>query len=149
MHTARRAPIASKRDDDETLTTEGSEMTVLVLHAGDRYGADSAEAIAAGLGHRGIAAEAASAEDIDAIEPYEAVVVGVPYGHRLRAIEELIRAHAPGLRERPLWVLCQGPPPRLGADSGLPVHAVHPPQGEFDEWLNAFAAALSRETPTC
>ena len=94
-------------------------MPVLVAYA-SKHGATTeiAEAIAAGLNRREVEAEALSAEAVEAIDRYDAVVLGsaVYTGHWLKPIKELVEAQSAALRERPVWLFSSGP---LGAPEEL------------------------------
>src|SRR5215211_1760647 len=119
-------------------------MTVLVVHAGEQSGAGMAGVIAAGLEARGISAEAVPVEGVAGHRRYDALVIGAPYGHLLPPIKQAIAANCSTVDPRPVWVLCPGQPMDLpGAESGT-VHAVHPPQGDFSDWLDAFAGEIAR-----
>jgi menaquinone-dependent protoporphyrinogen oxidase len=87
-------------------------MRVLVT-AASRHGAthEIAEAIAAGLGRRGIGAEARPAEETEAIDGYDAVVIGsgVYMGHWLQSARDLVELHAAALTGRPVWLFSSGP----------------------------------------
>ena len=101
-------------------------MRVLVT-AASRHGAtlEIAEAIAAGLGRRGVNAEARRAEEVEAVDGYDAVVVGsgVYVGHWLEAARDLVQEHAVTLAAKPVWLFSCGPlgPPEALKPEGDPV----------------------------
>lgn len=124
-------------------------MSVLVAYAD--AAAEMAKAMAKGLVRRGIDAVAVSADAVETIEPYDAVVlVGEGYAGRWsKPIKKLLEAQTSALSELPVWCLGSGftelDKEKLGfAERGV-VRAVHPPQGDFCDWLDAFSAQIARE----
>ena len=101
-------------------------MRVLVT-AASRHGAtyEIAEAIAAGLGQRGVGAEARPAEGIEAIDGYDAGVIGsaVYVGRWLEPARDLVDAQAAALAGLPVWLFSSGPlgPPDSLKPEGDPV----------------------------
>ena len=95
--------------------------------AASRHGAtfEIAEAIAAGLGRRAIDAEARPAEGIEAIDGYDAMVIGsgVYMGRWLESARDLVQANAAALTGRPVWLFSSGPlgPPDVLKPEGDPV----------------------------
>ena len=91
-------------------------MSVLVAYA-TRHGATEgiAEHIASRLRSAGVPAQARHVEDVDDIEPYDAVVMGSAayMFHWLRDATAFARKHAQALQARPVWLFSSGP---LGAD---------------------------------
>jgi menaquinone-dependent protoporphyrinogen oxidase len=87
-------------------------MKVLVT-AASRYGATYgiAEAIREELGEAGHVVTVVPAEEAPEVEGHDAVVVGsgVYAGHWLEPAKEFVTAHAPQLRERPVWLFSSGP----------------------------------------
>lgn len=98
-------------------------MRVLVS-AASRHGAthEIAEAIASGLGRRGVAAEARAAEEDPALDGYDAYVIGsaVYVGRWLEPARELVDGLAGGA---PVWLFSSGPlgPPDALKPEGDPV----------------------------
>jgi menaquinone-dependent protoporphyrinogen oxidase len=98
-------------------------MRVLVT-AASRHGAthEIADAIAAGLERRGIAAEARPAEDQPALEGYDAYVIGsaVYIGHWLEPARDRVEDVPAGT---PVWLFSSGPlgPPDALKPEGDPV----------------------------
>jgi len=89
-----------------------SPPTVLVT-AATKHGAtlEIAEAIAAGLVRRGIAAQAKDAAVAPDLDGFDAVVIGsaVYAGHWLAPARELVDRHFPDAGERPVWLFSSGP----------------------------------------
>lgn len=87
-------------------------MRVLVA-AASRHGAthEIAAAIAAGLVRRGVEAQACPVEELDALDGYDAYVIGsaVYVGRWLDGARDLVEAHADALSERPVWLFSSGP----------------------------------------
>jgi menaquinone-dependent protoporphyrinogen oxidase len=98
---------------------------MILVAAASRHGAtlEIAEAIAAELRREGLEAEAVPAEEVDAVDGYDAIVLGsaVYFGHWLDPARELIEAHAAALSSRPVWLFSSGP-------LGPPEHLV--PEGD-------------------
>jgi len=93
-------------------------MKVLVA-VGSKYGAtrEIAQAIAEVLSDAGHEAECFDAKDVEAVEPYEAFVIGSALygGFWRRDASELVHNHADALRTKPCWLFSSGPvglPPR-------------------------------------
>jgi menaquinone-dependent protoporphyrinogen oxidase len=87
-------------------------MTVLVT-AASRHGAtrEIAEAIARELAGEGLDVELLRAEDVSAVDGYEAVVLGsaVYMGSWLEPATRIVDEHAAALAERPTWLFSSGP----------------------------------------
>jgi menaquinone-dependent protoporphyrinogen oxidase len=101
-------------------------MRVLVT-AASRHGAtqEIAEAIAAGLVRRGVAAEARPAEEVEALDGYDAFVIGsaVYVGRWLEPARALVERNPALLAGRPVWLFSSGPlgPPDALKPEGDPV----------------------------
>lgn len=101
-------------------------MRVLVT-AASRHGAthEIAEAIARGLASRGVDADATPAEELAALDGYDAFVIGsaVYVGRWLDAARELVEEHRGTLRRSPVWLFSSGPlgPPEALKPEGDPV----------------------------
>lgn len=91
-------------------------MTVLVAYA-TRHGATAgiADRIAARLTERGAAAESRPVDQVDSLEPYQAVVLGAAAYmlHWHKDAVHFAHRHADELAGRPLWLFSSGP---LGTD---------------------------------
>ena len=89
-----------------------SSPTVLVS-AATKHGAtlEIAEAIAAGLARRGVSAQAKDAATVQALDDFDAVVIGsaVYAGRWLAPARELVDRHFPGDGARPVWLFSSGP----------------------------------------
>ncbi|GAB3108376.1 flavodoxin domain-containing protein [Streptomyces calidiresistens] len=87
-------------------------MTVLVT-AASRHGTTEAIAreIAEVLAEHGVEAVVRSPGEVEAVDPYEAVVLGsaVYAGHWLSPAGELVERCGPALAERPVWLFSSGP----------------------------------------
>jgi menaquinone-dependent protoporphyrinogen oxidase len=85
---------------------------VLVAFA-SKHGAtrEIAEAIAEGLGRRGLRARAAPVDEVTAVDAFDAVVLGsaVYYGHWLEPARTLAEGAAAALAARPVWLFSSGP----------------------------------------
>ncbi len=93
-------------------------MTTLVT-AASRHGAthEIADAIGRTLAERGLDVRVVRAEDVDAVEGYDAVVIGsgVYAGHWLEPARRLVEEHRDELSRVPTWLFSSGPigePPR-------------------------------------
>ena len=101
-------------------------MRIPVIYA-SKHGATAeiAEAIAEGLSRRGVEAAAISAEAVEAVDGYDAVVLGsaVYTGHWLKPARELADAQAGALAGKPVWLFSSGPlgPPEELQPEGDPV----------------------------
>jgi menaquinone-dependent protoporphyrinogen oxidase len=102
-------------------------MNVLVAIA-TRHGAtmEIGRAIETTLREAGLETRLARVEDVQALEPSEAVVIGsgVYLGHWLRPARDFVRRHGPALRERAVWLFSSGPvgdPPTPAQDAPEPV----------------------------
>jgi len=87
-------------------------MTVLVTVATKHQSTlEIGQAIGRALAERGIPADVVPAEEIDAVTPYEAVIIGsgVYAGNWLAPARDLIARCAMQLRERPVWLFSSGP----------------------------------------
>jgi menaquinone-dependent protoporphyrinogen oxidase len=87
--------------------------TKVLVTAASRHGATLgiAETIARGLQQRGLDARSARAEEVQAVDGNDAIVLGsaVYYGHWLEAANKLAEDHAAALAERPVWLFSSGP----------------------------------------
>ena len=101
----------------------------VLVTAASRHGAthEIAEAIAAGLGRRGVETDARHAEELAGIDGYDAYVIGsaVYVGRWLAAARDLVEANAETLAARPVWMFSSGPlgPPEALKPEGDPVDA--------------------------
>jgi menaquinone-dependent protoporphyrinogen oxidase len=99
----------------------------VLVTAASRHGAtyEIAEAIAAGLGQRGVDAEARRAEEITAVDGYDAAVIGsaVYVGRWLEPARDLVDTQATALADLPVWLFSSGPlgPPDALKPEGDPV----------------------------
>ena len=87
-------------------------MTVLVAYASKRGStAEIAETIAATLRRSGLVVGLEPAEEVDSLEPYDAVVLGsAVYMKRWRGdARHFLRKHRKALRQLPFWVFSSGP----------------------------------------
>ena len=87
-------------------------MTVLVAYASKRGStAEIAETIAATLRREGLGVCLERAEDIQSLDPYDAVVLGsAVYMKRWRGdARHFLKKHRKALRQMPLWVFSSGP----------------------------------------
>ena len=85
---------------------------VLVAYAREHGAAAAlAEAVAATLRDRGLAVDLRPAREVDAVEPYRAVVLGsaVYMGRWRREAVALLRRHRRALADRDLWLFSSGP----------------------------------------
>lgn len=91
-------------------------MRVLVAYA-TRHGATAgiAERVAATLSAAGLSAECRPVEDVEDVEPYDAVVLGgaAYMFHWLKPAVKFSRRHRKALAARPVWLFSSGP---LGTD---------------------------------
>jgi menaquinone-dependent protoporphyrinogen oxidase len=119
-------------------------MSVLIVVA-SKHGATRgiAEAIRAGLEQRGIGAEVRAPEEVEALDGYDAVVVGsaVYVGHWMKSARRFVAQHEDALRERPVWLFSSGP---LGADDPQPHEEPEPPQVPGARGHFVFAGKLDR-----
>lgn len=106
-------------------------MTVLVAYSSKRGStAEIAETVAATLRREGLGVCLESAEQVDSLEPYDAVVLGsAVYMKKWRGdAKHFLKKHRKALRQVPFWVFSSGPvgdpakddpewiePPRLAA----------------------------------
>ncbi|HEX2754952.1 MAG TPA: flavodoxin domain-containing protein [Candidatus Limnocylindrales bacterium] len=87
-------------------------MTVLVTVASRHQATlEIGQAIGRALAASGIPTDVVPAEEIDAVTPYEAVIIGsgVYAGNWLAPARDLIARCAMQLRERPVWLFSSGP----------------------------------------
>jgi menaquinone-dependent protoporphyrinogen oxidase len=102
-------------------------MKVLVVAASRHRGTrEIADAIATGLTRRGLEAEAASVEQVTALDGYDAVVLGsaVYMGRWLAEARRFAQIHTSALSTMPVWLFSSGPvgpadhriPPGTAAD---------------------------------
>ncbi len=97
-------------------------MKVLVASA-SRYGStdEIGQAIGDVLAEAGHDVDVCPAETVDAVDPYDAVVIGsgIYAGHWIRHAKDLVRDHADALRDRQVWLFSSGPigdPPKPDED---------------------------------
>jgi len=87
-------------------------MTILVAYASKRGStAEIAETIAATLRREGLSVCLERAEDVQSLEPYDAVVLGsAVYMKRWRGdARHFLKRHRKALRQMPFWVFSSGP----------------------------------------
>jgi len=87
-------------------------MTVLVAYASKRGStAEIAETVAATLRREGLGVCLVRAEDVQSLEPYDAVVLGsAVYMKRWRGdARHFLKSHRKALRQMPFWVFSSGP----------------------------------------
>jgi menaquinone-dependent protoporphyrinogen oxidase len=87
-------------------------MTVLITYASKRGStAEIAETVAATLRREGLGVCLERVEDVENLEPYEAVVVGsAVYMKRWRGdARHFLKKHRKALRQMPFWVFSSGP----------------------------------------
>lgn len=87
-------------------------MTALVAYASKRGStAEIAETVAATLRRAGLEVDLKSAEEVQGLEPYGAVVLGsAVYMKRWRGdARHFLKQHRKALRQMPLWVFSSGP----------------------------------------
>ncbi len=87
-------------------------MTILVAYSSKRGStAEIAETIAATLRREGLGVCLERAEDVQSLDPYDAVVLGsAVYMKRWRGdARHFLKKHRKGLRQLPLWVFSSGP----------------------------------------
>jgi menaquinone-dependent protoporphyrinogen oxidase len=87
-------------------------MTVLVAYASKRGStAEIAETIAATLRREGLGVCLKRAEDVQSLEPYDAVVLGsAVYMKRWRGdARHFLKKHRKALKQMPFWVFSSGP----------------------------------------
>jgi len=87
-------------------------MTILVAYASKRGStAEIAETIAATLRREGLSVCLERAEDVQSLEPYDAVVLGsAVYMKRWRGdARHFLKKHRKALRQMPFWVFSSGP----------------------------------------
>lgn len=126
-----------------------SSMTVLVS-AATKHGAtlEIAEAIAAGLERRGVAAQAHDAASVQSLDGYGALVLGsgVYAGHWLAPARDLVERGFPGAAGRPVWLFSSGP---LGSPDpkpeGDPVDVAALLEATSARAHRVFAGRLERE----
>lgn len=97
-------------------------MRILVT-AASKYGSTNeiAQAIADTLAARGLEAEVRPPQDVEAVEDYDAVVLGsaVYIGHWQQTARELVNRSGDALAVRPVWLFSSGPigdPPKPTED---------------------------------
>jgi menaquinone-dependent protoporphyrinogen oxidase len=87
-------------------------VTVLVA-AASRHGAteEIAARIGGDLAECGLRGEVKKLGDVEAVEPYEAVVLGsaIYMGNWLKEAREFLDQHADELSQRPTWLFASGP----------------------------------------
>jgi menaquinone-dependent protoporphyrinogen oxidase len=87
-------------------------MTVLVAYASKRGStAEIAETVAATLRREGLSVCLERAEDVESLDPYDAVVIGsAVYMKRWRGdARHILKKHRKALRQMPSWVFSSGP----------------------------------------
>lgn len=87
-------------------------MTVLVAYASKRGSTtEIAETVAATLRRSGLEVTLRSVEEVDDVDPYEAIVVGsAVYMKRWRGdARHFLKKHRKTLRKMPFWVFSSGP----------------------------------------
>ena len=87
-------------------------MTVLVAYASKRGStAEIAETIAATLRREGLGVCLERCEDIETLDPYDAIVLGsAVYMKRWRGdARHFLKKHRKALRQKPFWVFSSGP----------------------------------------
>lgn len=87
-------------------------MTVLVAYASKRGStAEIAETIAATLRREGLGVCLERCEDVQSLDPYDAVVLGsAVYMKRWRGdARHFLKKHRKSLRQKPFWVFSSGP----------------------------------------
>lgn len=87
-------------------------MTVLVAYASKRGStAEIAETVAATLRREGLRVCLVRAEDVQSLEPYDAVVLGsAVYMERWRGdARHFLKSHRKALRQMPFWAFSSGP----------------------------------------
>jgi menaquinone-dependent protoporphyrinogen oxidase len=87
-------------------------MTVLVAHASKRGStAEIAETVAATLRREGLGVCLERAEDVQSLEPYDAVVLGsAVYMKRWRGdARHFLKKHRKTLKQTPFWAFSSGP----------------------------------------
>lgn len=105
-------------------------MTVLVASA-SRHGATTEIAATIGrvLREHGVAAEVAKVEDVESLDPYDAVVLGsaVYAGQWLESARSFVDRHADELAARPTWLFSSGPvgdPPKPAPDEAVKIDRI-------------------------
>ncbi len=98
-------------------------MKVLVAYA-SKYGAtaEMAQRMGEVLRSAGLAVEVLPAEQVKAVQPYGAVVLGsaVYAGSWMKPVVELLQAHEQDLASKPVWLFSSGP-----TGEGDPVEIMH------------------------
>jgi menaquinone-dependent protoporphyrinogen oxidase len=87
-------------------------MTVLVAYASKRGSTrEIAETVAATLRREGLGVCLERVEDVQSLEPYDAVVIGsAVYMKRWRGdARHFLKKHRKALRQKPFWVFSSGP----------------------------------------
>lgn len=91
---------------------DGNVKNVLVAYA-SRSGstAEIAEEIAGKLGEFGLDVDCVPTDEVESLDPYDAVVLGsaVYIRHWHREARKFLRRHGEGLSTRPFWVFSSGP----------------------------------------
>ena len=128
---------------------EPDAIEVLVA-VSSKYGAtrEIGEAIGDALRARGLHVEVASAEDVEGVLRYDAVVLGsaVYAGHWLSPAREFADEHSAELRTRPTWLFSSGPigdPPRPSEAEAVHVEEVMAATGAREH--RVFAGKLDKE----
>ena len=88
-------------------------MVRVLIAVASRHGAtgEIGKAIATALAAEGIASEMQPPEGVQAIDGFDAVVIGsgVYAGHWLKPARQFVTHHAATLRQRPVWLFSSGP----------------------------------------
>lgn len=124
-------------------------MNVLVAFA-SKHGAtrEIAEAIGRALDAQGVDATVTAAGDVEAVDGYDAFVIGsaVYVGHWMREAEELVAQHAAVLCTRPTWLFSSGPlgdPPKPDESHAVDVTDVVSSTGAREHRL--FAGKIDKD----
>ena len=106
-------------------------VNVLVAYASKRGStAEIAEAIAETLRQSGLQVDCMAADQVKAVDAYDAVVLGsAVYIKRWRGdAKRFLRKHGGKLAQRPLWVFSSGPVGTPGSDDDTPPDWTEPPK---------------------
>ena len=126
-----------------------SSARVLVAVA-SKHGAtrEIAERIAGELQGAGLDVDLRAADAVDAVAPYDAVVLGsaVYMGHWLDAARTVVHEHARDLSGKPVWLFSSGPvgaPPRPADDEAVDLREIIEATGAREHRL--FSGRLDRD----
>jgi menaquinone-dependent protoporphyrinogen oxidase len=123
----------------------------VLVTAASRHGAthEIASAIAAGLRHRGVDAEARATEELSSLDGYDAFVLGsaVYIGRWLEPAQQFVEEHADRLAAAPVWLFSSGPlgPPDKLKPEGEPVDVAGLLETTRAAGHRVFAGRLDRE----